>query len=130
MIFLLWLIILILVYQINVSIIVLRLKLLSYQQLLLTFLLRLISGQKPGNILFGHIYLKLSFIVTSEGSFAELFVLILVFELIYVLNEKKNKVLIVIREMLIYKCDRMCQEIQLGFNLDIRFSVTQSCMSH
>ena len=102
MIFLLRLIILILIYKINVSIIVLRLKLFSYQQFLLTFLFGLISGQKPRNILFGHINLKLSFIVTSESSFAEQFVLILVFKLIYILNEKKNKVLIVIREMLIY----------------------------
>ena len=102
MVFLLRLVILILIDKINVSIIVLRLELLSYQQLLLTFFFRLISGQKPWNILFGHINLKLCFIVASESSFGKQFVLILVFELIYVLNEKKYKVLIVIREMLIY----------------------------
>jgi hypothetical protein len=53
--------------------------------------------QKPSNILFGHVNFEFSFIVAFESCLAKLLILVLVFELIYVLNEKKNEVLIVIR---------------------------------
>ena len=87
MVFFLRLIIFVFVYQINVSIIMFRLKLLSYDQLLLTFFFQFIMGQKPSDILFGEVNFEFICIITPEGSFTQLLILILVFKWIYVLNE-------------------------------------------